>query len=439
MTRKQEYTDREILKALSEAGLPQFKLDRYGFPLSGQVIKYYREQMKYIDPETGKEKHWTQADLARRLGVTELMVRLMETKDKGLDSVERRRVLAALLKIPPALLGLSSLGELIESITAPHSSSGRHGNTNRRTHDGDSILLYKNALTAYNNLHIRGASSGIVRDIETCIGQLRQSIKMSASKREQRELLYLLWEFYRLVNDIYMYDMFHWDLFYEHINESLEIAKELNDTNLSLLTLHQSCGSRILQHNGNLAKVEIEAALPRIKNASSIIQSVVYAQAAKAYSLGTPDLGERITAQRYLEKSQYVATHLSPDDRYIPERVNAAKYLFTQLDALISVGNIAPALSLLDDIEENTEPGNTRNMALLQLKRASCYASLKHPEYKQALELLGDAFRVYKDIGSKYNIKEIEKVYKTIATGPYGNSPDVVDLGIEIKELRVRK
>src|SRR5437899_1715735 len=88
------------------------KTDARGFPDPGRIIKQYRENLTYTDAETGKLKHWTQADLAQRLGVSEVTVRLMETQNSGLDSIERRRVLADLLKIPPALLGLIALSDL---------------------------------------------------------------------------------------------------------------------------------------------------------------------------------------------------------------------------------------------------------------------------------------------------------------------------------------
>src|SRR5215470_13345686 len=90
-----------IATLLTSAGLPKFPLDDYGFPQPGVVIRYFRERMKYIDPEDHKEKHWRQIDLAERLGVSEVTIRLMETKSNSLDSIERRRVLADILKIPP--------------------------------------------------------------------------------------------------------------------------------------------------------------------------------------------------------------------------------------------------------------------------------------------------------------------------------------------------
>ena len=87
----------KLLQVLKQAGLPQFQLDTDGFPVPGPVVRYYREQMRYTDKD-GQIRRWTQADLATRLQISELMVRLMETKNKGLDSIERRKTLATILK-----------------------------------------------------------------------------------------------------------------------------------------------------------------------------------------------------------------------------------------------------------------------------------------------------------------------------------------------------
>src|SRR5713226_8072736 len=98
-----------ISTLLKLAGYPDFPLDDEEFPDPGTVIRYFREKMQYTDPIEGKRKHWTQADLAKRLGVSEVTVRLMETQNVGLDSMSRRRLVADILKIPPVLLGLGSL------------------------------------------------------------------------------------------------------------------------------------------------------------------------------------------------------------------------------------------------------------------------------------------------------------------------------------------
>ena len=54
--------------------------------------------MRYKDSHENKEKGWTQTDLAKRLGVSEVTVRLMENQNVGLDSITRRRLVASILK-----------------------------------------------------------------------------------------------------------------------------------------------------------------------------------------------------------------------------------------------------------------------------------------------------------------------------------------------------
>src|SRR5581483_11492203 len=91
--------------------LPDFPRDGHGFPFPGPVVKYYRRKMRYRDSE-GKERHWTQSLLGELIGLSEASVRMMESQSKFLDSIERRRLLSNLLKIPPILLGLGTIAEL---------------------------------------------------------------------------------------------------------------------------------------------------------------------------------------------------------------------------------------------------------------------------------------------------------------------------------------
>lgn len=55
----------------------------------------------------------SQKGLARALGITDKAVRDMEKRNIGLDSITRRRMLALLLDIPPAVLGIITLEEIL--------------------------------------------------------------------------------------------------------------------------------------------------------------------------------------------------------------------------------------------------------------------------------------------------------------------------------------
>ncbi|SRR5258707_2918992 len=433
---KEEDSKGKLLDLLLQAGLPPFELDKNGYPIPGKVVKYYREQMKYIDPIDEKQKCWTQADLAKRLGIKELMVRLMETQNKGLDSIERRRALAALLKIPPALLGLASFEQIVEfvsnsdqgAITAPVS-----------VHDHElANHLYKGALNIYGEIHRKHLQTrGSIDEIEYWIARIEKDVKNSPQKRD---LLYLLWEFHRIITDVYIYDKHEWNKAQNHTNESLLISRELNDANLQVLSLSQSCGAKILQKNDHLARIDIDAAIAHTKNTSPLVKAIIFAQAARAYSSGTPDSGDRTSASRFLEQSQNVIKGtIEKDDRYIPLRVDVSKCLFTQFDALKALDKTTGAMDVLNQIEDTMQTGDVSRLALLNLKRAKCYASLKRPQYDTALDLLIDSFSVYKETAAVHSLKEIEKTYRIIATSPYGNAPEVIDLGIALRDLKLKK
>lgn len=73
----------------------------------GQTVKQYRKMKPKKHPLR------SQKGLARALSITDKAVRDMEKKNIGLDSITRRRVLALLLDIPPATLGIITLEEIL--------------------------------------------------------------------------------------------------------------------------------------------------------------------------------------------------------------------------------------------------------------------------------------------------------------------------------------
>jgi tetratricopeptide (TPR) repeat protein len=73
----------------------------------GHIIKCYRKVQSKTDPLR------TQTGLAKALSMTDKAVRDMEKRNIGLDSITRRRVLAQLLNIPPSVLGIVTLEEIL--------------------------------------------------------------------------------------------------------------------------------------------------------------------------------------------------------------------------------------------------------------------------------------------------------------------------------------
>jgi len=272
------------------------------------------------------------------------------------------------------------------------------------------------------------------------IKDLHKDIPLVTNKSEKKQLLYLLWEFHRLATKIYTDEFCNWNKAEYHLNKQLEIAKELYDNVLLVATLDHSCTVYILQEKFQLARLSIDAAISSIKNIPATIQALIFADGATAYALNTSSWGDEKAAMYYLEQSQEVLKQKDGKEAiYIPSRIDTTKCLFSQVDAFKALGKNSSAIVTLDEIQSKMHETRARRVATLNLTRAQCYIDVKKPQYEQAILALTSAFNMYRSTGSIRNIDKMSKMHQKIAQSSYGNSPEVVDLGMQLRALRRTK
>jgi transcriptional regulator with XRE-family HTH domain len=427
-----------VYNLLAKAGFPDFPLDKRGFPSPGVVVRHFRERMTYVDPGDQKEKNWTQMDLAKRLGVSEVTIRLMEKQNKGLDSMERRRLLADILHIPPALLGLGSLFDLMEFLS--HHQGATKALVSAPTPvkgnsvDNKTIQLYQDAFLVYSDMHSTSTAQDALFEIEQWIERITSDLTIA--QLSQRPLLQrTLWDFHSLSAKIYSDDLCNWVKSFDHLNASLQLADVLNNNDLRAASLYRSGQIRFAQRNFTLAKSDLDGAVTYAKNGSPIIKGAVFAAAGLAHALVNKDIADVTYAQRLLDQAETCAAQANTTDEFII-KFSIGKYLLERSDALIALGRPAKALELLDDAEIGLDPTQRRRIAYLNILRADAYMKLKRPEFDSALLLLEDSFAVSTAIKSEYNIAYIERLYKILGASNYGSSPAVADLGISLREWR---
>ncbi|MGH2507657.1 MAG: helix-turn-helix domain-containing protein [Ktedonobacteraceae bacterium] len=423
---------------MTQAGLPNFPLDKDGFPAPGAVIRHFREQMKYIDPPADKEKRWTQVDLAKRLRISEVSIRLMETQNKGLDSIGRRRVLADILKIPPVLLGLGSLADLMEFLNHHQIVGKTPISTSTAVKSGtvknETINLYQHAFLIYSEMHSTSTAQDAIFDIEQWIDRVKTDLA-KAQTSQQPMLQRTLWNFHALSAKIYSDDLRQWGPSFDHLNAALELAQMLDSSDLKAASLYRSGQIRFAQRNFVLAKRDLDGAVIYAKDARPSMQGAVFAAAGLAHSLTASDTASIISAQRLLDQAEHYTESSDVADEYII-KFNTGKYLLEKADALITLGRPAKALGILDGVEDELDPTQKRRLAYLNILRAEAYMKLKRPELDTSLLLLSDAFDVSKTIKSEFNIGYIRRMYKILAASSYGTSPTVADLGMKLREWR---
>ncbi|HEU5383412.1 MAG TPA: helix-turn-helix transcriptional regulator [Ktedonobacteraceae bacterium] len=413
---------------LAQAGLPPFELGGDGYPLPGKVIKYYREHMTYTDRD-GKTRHWTQAELAERLGLKEVMVNLMENRNQGLDSMERRRTLATILRIPPALLGLGSLDQMVEILTGPDSTVPKQGNGKRSRPGKETIQQYQESLNIYSRLYGNGLSYTTVHELEKWITRIAQDATI-INIEYKNALLHVLWDYELLCASVYGSDLHQYDKAFEHIDNALEIATILEDRDLQAASFYMRSVYHLRQGRIGLAKVDIEGASLYAKGALLQTKGAIHSQNALIHAKTRTPLDVTLTQKIFDEAEKY--TDAQSENATI--KFGKGVYFLNRASTLINIGRPTKALELLDDAEKLIVP--KRYLVFLDVLRAKCYITQKKPEYDLAITVLKEAIEDSKELKVARNIDHIGKVYSRLLESPYHNSPDVVDLGFMLRELK---
>ncbi len=419
----------KTLELLAQAGLPQFELGQDGYPLPGKVVKYYREQMKYRDRD-GKEKHWTQTELAQRLGITEVMVNIMENQNKGLDSLERRRTLATILRIPPVLLGLGSL-DLIVEIAAGQGTSLKQTTAKRSKIGRDTIKLYQDTFSVYGNLYAEGLTYASVNDIDQWIKRIERDVE-HINTEDKNVLLRVLWDYEILCAKIYGSDLQNWNKTFEHVDNAREIATVLDNRDLQAASLYTSSIYHFRQGRLGLAKMDIDGALMYTKGGLSQIIGNIYSHNACVHADDTSLSGIKLVQDSFDKAEKYTDVKSELGTIYFGKD----EYLLDRAYTLVDLERPAKALELIEDAERYIDLSRKRQLVFMDVLRAKCYINLKKPEYEQAVQLLGEAIEDSKELRVARNIDHIQKIYRKLLASPYGNSPDVTDLGLMLRDLR---
>lgn len=411
-------------KALEELGLSAVEAEKK----PGLVIKLFRERMIYEDQQTGRRKHWTQDDLARMVGLTKVQICNMENHNEGLDSIERRKTLATILKIPPVLLGLASLDEIVEIVTGQEQKREKAKRAKVTNLD---IKKYQDMFKVYDALFAEGLTYGNVAAIEHAIKRIQDDLDFTRSENK-KDLLRVLWDFEILCAKIYGSDFIHWGKTFEHIENAIEIATILDNRDLQAVSLYTSGEYHLRQGRIGLARVDIDGALMYARGALPQTKGLIYSEDA---FLHTKDLSPStiMIIQKTLDEAEKYAG--------VKSEIKTAKfgkgtYFLYRAETLLDIGRPTKALDYTDDAERYINSTRKRLLIYLDILRARCYIEMKRPEYEQALGLLESAIADCEKVYVERNIRCIEKLYVALKESSYGKSPDVIDLGMKIQQLR---
>lgn len=407
--------------------LPDFRREKHGFPYPGPVVRYYRLKMKYTDGD-GKKKHWTQSELGKLLDLSEASVRMMETQSKFLDSIERRRLLADILKIPPILLGLGSFAELEQLLSKKPDALSTSISTKSPVITTETANLYKDAFQIYSTSHSAGSIGDSTKDIETWITRIEGDIPRSG--KLQAELSQTLWGFHYLLAKVYGNDLEKYPPSFSHLNSAMTLANALGNSDMKASTMYLSAEIHFAEQSIALAKSDMVAAVDYAKGASSGVKAGVYTYAALAFALTRSDLSDAVYTEKLLEQAGNHA-HSKMDVPFL--RMDYGKFLMDSADVLISLGRYGKALEYLDRAEEYIDPSRPRRYAQTQILRAESTIKSKRPDYEYAVSLLMEALRIGQSVHSSYTIGYVRRLYRLLADSNFYSNPQLAQLRLAFK------
>lgn len=358
-----------------------------GFPNAGEVLRYFR-----------KMRHMSAKELANKIGdCSERWVLKMEKQNKVYESVNRRRMLAGLLGIPPALFGLSASSEIKVQDT--------------RTIDMKSLeqsldFLHDAFASGLNPSYIKG-------QLDFGVAQLQGN--------STKEALTLLAQYYRMHSRIAR-DAGDNDNAAAYVKSANDIAQEIEDKSLTGATFLTQGYIPLEQGNFALALPLLEASYTILKPEKNAWSAVASNGLARALSLQAKTEKDKKRVEDLLNETYMLMKSVKTTkdrDGYMSEET-----LHTNRGrTFLNMGMYDRASEELDLAETTLSATEVSRVPKIQTLQATL--AIKTGDPLIALSCLQRALKVATDIKSKSNIIAVKKTATALADSKYGNMREI--------------
>ncbi len=416
--------------------------DANGKPNYGKLIKVVREtrgiSRELLATFYGKE--------LRGMSMTAKAIEIMEEHNQVPVNQERRRVLARLLEIPPVLLGLRSLEDILG---APDISPALDVLQERYT----DLHEYSTALVSYWEQSNARIASDSLEAIMQRISHLHRQFPY-AHIGSQQQMKRLLCEYHMLIADI-AFDAQLNQQALRYLEKAILMATENSYQEAQAAALFRRGniyfrlgGIAITGNRTMLAERYFTSAIDDYSSAlyglgaelPLHIQGDILLQLGNAQtrivkqSMKEPlkilDQAERIVYQVQEQEAKYHQSCDSFNLKFTLERYHldrASAYLGSPLRALRQPQE---ALDELMRAQEITGAGLARRSAFTSILEARAYLDLKY--YPVVVSSAQEALAYATGVNSRVNIARIEEIHQALKRSSYENAEEVIQLGIDI-------
>ncbi|HEY4388413.1 MAG TPA: hypothetical protein VGN34_28510, partial [Ktedonobacteraceae bacterium] len=382
--------------------------------------KYYREQKKQSNPS------WTQAGLGIALNISDVAVRGMENNNESLDSISRRRALAFILGIAPALLGLDSL-HYTADVDAAHLSKQVVAPWHL-----EMVLInrFRESLPFYWNSYYTSTLLDPMKEISELLRDLSATL-LEARGMQKQQGLELLTRYYQLASTIARDQCnYHGAFFYA--NRAVKLARGLENNELMASSLLRRSFISFEQENFEAALIDLNAACPYARSARSPLKGLVFQVAGHVHAHLSQSISEQKKALAMLDDAGQLA-YAGPyeeDENFV--RFSADWHHVERAEAFLALRKPDDALRELDIAASGLmHDGQARRLAHLDIYRAK--AHIYKTEFADATAYALSALTVSKAIQSNIKVSLIFGLYQQLKGSTYAHSPDVARLGLLLR------
>jgi hypothetical protein len=431
-----------------------------GWPDFGHVLRYFRKKAKL----TAKAFGITYGEAVNPDGspITERQILRMELENQVPVDMNRRKLIARLLNIPPGLFGLAVLEDIV---LKPHPQVAgavmATGQTTLQKVVADTTR-YQNNIRALWVLHDTSQAQGALDQINADIRDLE-----SLEEQARGDLLYhireLLFSYHILAANV-VRDQRKFSLSHHHANQAVRVAKGMNDTDLVATALYTrgctylewgmfgtlargvfqvqrdkiACAIRDFEHAKKTPEEGEKGIHPQLLGRIAVHLS--RALAILKVSDGEKALAFSITL---LDSAADVIDRQRIDDPYTLSLVTGTRrnftkggYHSTRAAGLSIAGMQGAALQELNTLETLQQGALrqdlTRHYAWLDLIAANIFMGLE--EFEEATKRARRALIASQDINSVTNLTNVVDIHGRLLNSPYRAEQDVKELGDMVRE-----
>lgn len=375
-------------------------------PSMGQVIAHYARLSGLKTAEIAQRL----SELGWAIGERRMEQILSDNNKREPQAISRRKVLAKVLAIPVALLGLAG-SDVIEHISQVSRKPPAI--------DSEALMRYESVLRAYwesfysNTIHRH--SDGI----QNWIGHLKGLVdQMTAHKTE---VLTLQCQFDQL-SGVEARDKGDLAAAYFAHNRAIEIAQELGNAELLAAGYFRRSKDYIAQGKVESAIEDLKKALVFARRSRDNLKGYVYQTTGYTITLLPLTSETKKQFQQFMDEAGRILRKgaIESDSSYA--QLSLAGYHQDRARGYLNLGDTESAFEAIIQAEKTKKPDMLRWQAKLQLLKARAY--FQQGEIEWACRQLEEVYLLTRVMQSSSLKKSSEQLFDFIASR-YGNQPEV--------------